>query len=137
MSHTHPTVHQLVSFTQNSKLDIDQLCQQRRKILDFHEPAVDLELVNTFICTGQKVAERAANAGLVLLQERYLLLVLRTLLETGVDPLLPDYWRATCWNLIYKPLFSLRLFYRGQPDGMRKIHEIEYELSLSSDSLYK
>jgi hypothetical protein len=92
--------------------------------------------LNEYIDLGLDMADRAGLANHIQLQESWLKRVYKTLFETTLDLVEPEYWRELCYEYLYQPLFALRHLYRNHPLGQRKIQILYKELSVTSRYLY-
>jgi hypothetical protein len=92
--------------------------------------------LNEYIDLGLDMATKAGLANRTQLQESWLKRVYKTLFETTIDLVEPEYWRDLCCEYLYQPLFALKHLYRNHPQGKYRIQTIYRELSVTSRYLY-
>lgn len=92
--------------------------------------------LNEYIDLGLEMANKAGLANRTQLQESWLKRVYKTLFETTIDLVEPEYWRDLCCEYLYQPLFALKHLYRNHPQGKYRIKNLYKELSVTSRYLY-
>ncbi len=92
--------------------------------------------LNEYIDLGLDMATKAGVANRTQLQESWLKRVYKTLFETTLDLVEPEYWRELCCDYLYQPLFALKHLYRNHPQGKLRIRALYHELSVTSRYLY-
>lgn len=92
--------------------------------------------LNEYIDLGLDMASKAGLANRTQLQESWLKRVYKTLFETTLDLVEPEYWRDLCCEYLYQPLFALKHLYRNHPQGKYRIKNLYKELSVTSRYLY-
>lgn len=92
--------------------------------------------LNEYIDLGLDMATKAGLANRILLQESWLKRVYKTLFETTLDLVEPEYWRNLCNEYLYQPLFALKHLYRNHPQGKVRLKIMCNELSVTSRYLF-
>lgn len=92
--------------------------------------------LNEYIDLGLDMATKAGITNHTQLQESWLKRVYKTLFETTIDIVEPEYWRELCSEYLYQPLFALKDLYRNHPQGKRKVQMLYKELSVTTRYLY-
>jgi hypothetical protein len=92
--------------------------------------------LNEYIDLGLDMANKAGLANRIQLQESWLKRVYKTLFETTLDLVEPEYWRNLCCEYLYQPLFALRHLYRNHPQGKYRMRIMCNELSVTSRYLF-
>jgi hypothetical protein len=92
--------------------------------------------LNEYIDLGLDMANKACLANRIQLQESWLKRVYKTLFETTLDLVEPEYWRELCREYLYQPLFALKYLYRNHPQGKYRIKRLYQELSVTNQYLY-
>ena len=92
--------------------------------------------LNEYIDLGLDMANKAGQANRTQLQESWLKRVYKTLFETTLDLVEPEYWRELCCEYLYQPLFALKHLYRNHPQGKYRIQSLYRELSVTSRYIY-
>ncbi|MFT4906211.1 MAG: hypothetical protein ACI978_000268 [Oleispira sp.] len=92
--------------------------------------------LNEYIDLGLDMADKAGLTNHTQLQESWLKRVYKTLFETTLDLVEPEYWRELCRAYLYQPLFALKYLYRNHPQGQRRVQILYQELSVTSRYLY-
>ena len=106
-------------------------CPSEIKELALHEATL-----NEYIDLGLDMATKAGKTNQTQLQESWLKRVYKTLFETTIDIVEPEYWRELCSEYLYQPLFALKDLYRNHPQGKRKVQMLYKELSVTARYLY-
>ena len=115
--------HQLENTIRHCPCEIQQVALQKARL-------------NEYIDLGLDMADKAGFANRIQLQESWLKRVYKTLFETTLDLVEPEYWRELCREYLYQPLFALKYLYRNHPQGQRRIQMLYQELSVTSRYLY-
>jgi hypothetical protein len=92
--------------------------------------------LNEYIDLGLEMANKAGLANRIQLQESWLKRVYKTLFETTLDLVEPEYWRNLCFEYLYQPLFALKHLYRSHPQGKLRLRLMCNELSVTSRYLF-
>lgn len=92
--------------------------------------------LNEYIDLGLDMANKAGIANRIQLQESWLKRVYKTLFETTLDLVEPEYWRNLCCEYLYQPLFALKHLYRNHPQGKHRLRALCNELSVTSRYLF-
>jgi hypothetical protein len=92
--------------------------------------------LNEYIDLGLEMANKAGLANRIQLQESWLKRVYKTLFETTLDLVEPEYWRNMCCDYLYQPLFALKHLYRNHPQGKYRLRAMCNELSVTSRYLF-
>lgn len=90
------------------------------------------KLVSQYIDASTALATWYGCSNCHLLQELYLKRALSELLHHIADPLVHESIRQQCLEQLYKPLLSLKRYYRTVPNGLGKYIELEYEAKVIS-----
>jgi hypothetical protein len=98
--------------------------------------SIQVAQLNEYIDLGLDMATKAGLANRVQLQESWLKRVYKTLFETTLDLVEPEYWRELCFDYLYQPLFALKHLYRNHPQGKLRIRALYNELAVTSRYLY-
>jgi hypothetical protein len=115
--------HQLESTIRHCPCQIQQRATQEANL-------------NEYIDLGLDMATKAGLANRTQLQESWLKRVYKTLFETTLDLVEPEYWRDLCCEYLYQPLFALKHLYRNHPQGKYRIQALYKELSVTSRYLF-
>jgi len=92
--------------------------------------------LNEYIDLGLDMANKAGLENRIQLQESWLKRVYKTLFETTLDLVEPEYWRNLCFEYLYQPLFALKHLYRSHPQGKLRLRLMCNELSVTSRYLF-
>jgi hypothetical protein len=92
--------------------------------------------LNEYIDLGLDLANKAGLANRIQLQESWLKRVYKTLFETTLDLVEPEYWRNLCCEYLYQPLFALKYLYRNHPQGKIRLRIMCNELSVTSRYMF-
>lgn len=92
--------------------------------------------LNEYIDLGLDMATKAGISNHPQLQESWLKRVYKTLFDTTVDIVEPEYWRELCSEYLYQPLFALKYLYRNHPQAKLKVQILYKELSVTPYHLY-
>lgn len=127
-----------VQLTQAEKLDRFQQLETtiRHCPSQMHKVGTQEANLNEYIDLGLDMANKAGLANRTQLQESWLKRVYKTLFETTLDLVEPEYWRDLCHEYLYQPLFALKHLYRNHPQGKRRIRALYQELSVTSRYLH-
>lgn len=129
-----PRLHQAEQLNRFQQLENDiRHCPKFKQLDQLKQQEIYL---NEYIDIGLDMANKAGVANRIQLQESWLKRVYKTLFETTLDLVEPEYWRNLCYEYLYQPLFALNHLYRNHPQGKRKIQMLYKELSVTASYLY-
>jgi hypothetical protein len=127
-----------IQLSETEKLDRFQQLENtiRHCSCQKQQVAVQEANLNEYIDLGLDMANKAGLANRIQLQESWLKRVYKTLFETTLDLVEPEYWRNLCCEYLYQPLFALKHLYLSHPQGKYRMRAMCNELSVTSRYLF-